>query len=461
MSREPDGGTPAPGSTALDPTFTTAAMASAFSPAERVQALLRFEAALARAEARAGVIAKGAADAIAAACEEASFDADELHQEGARAGTLVIPLVRRLTDAVPESARGWVHLGATSQDALDTAAMLQARRGLDLLVEDLRGVGMACRRLAESYAATPMAGRTLLQQASPVTFGLKAARWLGLATRQLERLLDLGSRLPVQLGGPSGTLAALGANGPRVTELLAEELDLAVPDLPWHAERDLVAHLASTLAVTAGAMAKVALDVALLMQTEVAEVQEVPPEGEGGSSAMPHKRNPVRATSVIAASRLAAAAASVVLTGMAQEHERAAGAWQAEWIALPDAFRATGGAVANAREMLETLRVDPDRMRRNLGQEGSLPMTEGLVTALVPHLGREEAYAVVRDVARRAAETSSFEALAREDPAIAEVLSTEEVAAALDPSAFLGGAVTFIERAVRRFDDVVGPSEGS
>lgn len=451
----------APGPIALDATFTSSAMAAVFSPAERLRALLRFEGALARAEGLAGVIAKDTADAIATACETASFDPDELYQEGARAGTLVIPLVRRLSDLVPEAARGWVHVGATSQDALDTAAMLQAKRGLDLVVEDLRGVGMACRRLAVSNAEMPMAGRTLLQQASPVTFGLKAARWLGLATRQLERLLDLRSRLPVQLGGPSGTLAALGANGPRVTELLAEELDLAVPDLPWHAERDLVAYLASTLSVTAGAMAKVALDVALLMQTEVAEVHEVPADAEGGSSAMPHKRNPVRATSVLAASRLAAAAASVVLTGMAHEHERAVGAWQAEWAAVPDTFRATGGAVANAREMLQTLRVDPDQMRRNLGREGSLAMSEGLVTALVPHIGREEAYVVVRNVARRASDTASLEVLSRQEPAIAEVLSPEEVAAALEPSAFLGSAGIFIERAVRRFDDLVGPSEGS
>lgn len=451
----------APGLTALDPTFTSTAMVSAFSPAERVRAVLRFEAALARAEARAGVISPDAADAIARTCETASFDADELHREGAREGTLVIALVRRLTDAVPGPARGSVHLGATSQDALDTAAMLQARRGLDLLVGDLRGVGTACRRLAESFGATPMAGRTLLQQASPVTFGLKAARWLGLTTRQLERLLDLRARLPVQLGGPTGTLAALGAHGPRVMELLAEELDLAVPDLPWHSERDLVAHLASTLSVTAGAMAKVALDVALMMQTEVAEVHEVHAEEEGGSSAMPHKRNPVRAASVIAASRLAAGAASVVLGGMAHEHERAVGAWQSEWVALPDAFRATGGAVANAREMLETLHVDTGRIRRNLDREGSLAMSEGLVTALVPHLGREAAYVTVRDVARRASEDTPIEALAREEPAIARVLSPEEVAAALDPSAFLGSAATFIERAVRRFDELLGPSEGS
>jgi 3-carboxy-cis,cis-muconate cycloisomerase len=452
----------APGSSSLDATFTSPAMAATFSPAERVAALLRFEAALARAEARAGVIPEDAAVAIATACAEASFDADDLHREGARAGTIVIPLVQRLTDAVPESARGWVHLGATSQDAVDTAAMLQAGRGLDLLVEDLRGVGAACRRLAESYATTPMAGRTLLQQASPITFGLKAARWLGLATRRLERLRDLRSRLPVQLGGPSGTLAALGSDGPRVMELLADELGLAVPDLPWHAERDLVADLASSLAITAGAMAKVALDVALLMQTEVAEVHEVPPEGEGGSSALPHKRNPVRATSVLAASRLAAAAASAVTSEMAHEHERAVGAWQAEWIALPDTFRATGGAVANAREMLETLRVDDDRMRLNLARDGALAMAEGLVGALVPHLGRDVAYAAVRDVASRASGgAASLEAVAREDPAIAEVLSAEEVAAALDPSSFLGSATIFIERAVRRFDGIAGPSEGA
>lgn len=303
-----------------------------------------------------------------------------------------------------------------------------------------------------------MAGRTLLQQASPVSFGLKAARWLGLATRQAQRLLHVRSRLPVQLGGPSGTLAALGPNGPRVMELLAAELDLALPDLPWHAERDLIAELASTLALTAGAMAKVALDVALLMQTEVGEAHDT---SAGGSSAMPHKRNPVRPTAVLAASRLAVGSASVLINGMTHEHERAVGAWQAEWVALPDAFRATSGAVRNAREMLEGLEIDAERMRENLERDGLLAMSEGLVAALVPHLGRDAAYELVRDVTRRVSPTSSLEALARNEPAIVDVLSPEGITAALDPSAFLGSAGTFIDRAVRAFDDLVRRREQS
>jgi 3-carboxy-cis,cis-muconate cycloisomerase len=319
-------------------------MAAIWSGEALVRGMLAFEAALARAEARAGVIPPEAAAAIGAACKGAAFDTAAILREAAVAGTPAIPLVRLLTERVRDTAGGYVHWGATSQDAMDTALVLQMRAGLDWLRGRLLALGDACAVHAEAHRATLMVGRTLLQQALPITFGLKAARWLALATRQAERLGELCERVSVvQLGGAAGTLAALGGAGPRVTELLAEELGLAAPELPWHAERDRVAEVAAELGVVAGAMAKLAGDVVLLAQTEVGEVAEAPAEGKGGSSALPQKRNPVDAVAARAAARLALGVVPVLLGAMAQEHERAAGAWQAEWAALPDLFGYTSG----------------------------------------------------------------------------------------------------------------------
>src|SRR5919206_976054 len=247
-----------------DGLFTTPQMAAVFSPEAHVRGMLAFEAALARAEARAGVIPLEAADAIAAACRVELFDVAALYREAATAGTPAIPLVRMLTERVAEDARGYVHWGATSQDAIDTALMLQMCEGLGLLEADLLGVCARCADLAARHRRTLMAGRTLLQQALPITFGLKAARWLALATRQVQALRERRARsLAVQLGGAAGTLAALGGAGIRVAELLGEELGLPLPDLPWHAERDRVATIAATVGITAGAMAKIAGDITL------------------------------------------------------------------------------------------------------------------------------------------------------------------------------------------------------
>jgi len=258
-------------------------------------------------------------------------------------------LVRLLTARVAAEGRDFVHWGATSQDAIDTATVLQMRDGLLLLEGDLFRLGAACAALADGRRRTLMAGRTLLQQALPIPFGLKAARWLGLVTRQVRALRDQRWALALQFGGASGTLAALGDQGLRVAELLAAELALALPDLPWHAERDRVAGIAAAVGVTAGAMAKVAQDVVLLAQTEVGEAAEARAPGKGGSSAMPQKRNPVDATLALAAARLAVGQVPVILAAMTQEHERAVGGWQAEWAAIPDLFRFAGGAAARRR----------------------------------------------------------------------------------------------------------------
>ena len=258
--------------------------------------------------------------------------------------------------------RSFVHWGATSQDAIDTATMLQMRQGLNLLIDELYGLCTACARLAEQHRHTLMIGRTLLQQAVPITFGLKAARWLSLALRQMHVLAQHRARtLAVQFGGAAGTLASLGQEGLRIAELLAEELGLSMPDIPWHTERDRVAEITASLGVVAGAMAKIAGDIVLLAQTEVGEVTEGVESGKGGSSAMPQKHNPVDATNALASARLAIGEVPVMLSAMVQEHERAVGGWQAEWVAIPNLFRFTASAVEHVRLAVSGLQVDTQR----------------------------------------------------------------------------------------------------
>jgi len=425
-------------------------MSAAFSPQAHVREMLTFEAALARAEARAGIIPQEAATVIAANCRVELFDVTALYREAAVAGTPAIPLVRMLTAQVEGDAQKFVHWGATSQDAIDTALMLQMRDGLDLLVEGLLGMCAACATLAEQHRHTLMAGRTLLQQALPITFGLKAARWLALATRQVHALRERRERtLAVQLGGAAGTLASLKDNGLRVVALLAEELGLPAPDLPWHTERDRVAEIASALGVVAGAMAKIAGDVVHLSQTEVGEVSEGAAPGKGRSSAMPQKHNPVDATFAIASARLAVGVVPVILSAMAQEHERAVGGWQAEWPTIPDLFRFTASAVERVRGAVGDLQIDPARMRANLDLNGGLIMAESLTMALAPHVGRPEAQRIVQatcDHAMRSGLDLRQAALA--DAQMRANLSLEEIDLALDPTRYMGSSDAFIDRAL-------------
>ena len=335
----------------FDALFVPQPLREAVSDRAWVTAMLEAERALAAAEERLGLVPAGTAAAIAAA---GPFDPDELAQEGRRVGNPVEPLVRRL----PEHA----HHGATSQDILDTAAMLVARDALELVGAELNGLARACLTLAERHRDTVMAGRTLLQQATPITFGVKAAQWLVavIAAREGLRL-----SLPAQLGGASGTLAALGDRGIEVADAYAVELGLDQPVLPWHTNRVPIAQLGAALSIAAGVVAKIATDVALLAQTEVAEVRE---PAEGGSSTMPHKRNPVGSTLARACATRAQAACDLLVRGM-HEHERAAGAWHAEWAALSDALALTGGAAAWMHETLAGLEVDAERMRANISAD--------------------------------------------------------------------------------------------
>ncbi len=414
-------------------------------------AMLEAEGALAVAQARAGLIPPDAAEAIASRCDAGLFDPEELGRRGRAQGNPVPPLVRVLTEAVSEvseEAARYVHKGATSQDIVDTAAMLVARRALDLILIELDEISRACARIADGHRETIMAGRTLLQQALPTTFGLKAAGWLVSALEARRRLLEVrSSGLAAQLGGAAGTLASLGGSGTSVLEEFARELALAEPVMPWHTDRTRISELGAALSLVAGILGKISLDVVLMAQTEVGEVSE--PAGRGGSSTLPHKRNPILSVTAVASARRVQDLSRTLQAAMVGEHERAAGAWHAEWESLSDALALTGGAATATREALEGLQVHTDRMRENLGATGGLLLSERVTTILAERLGRLEAHELVEAASHRtlASGRSLREELLTE-PVLREALSPEEIDAALDPTHYLGSAEVFIDRAL-------------
>jgi 3-carboxy-cis,cis-muconate cycloisomerase len=358
----------------LDAILVPAPLRDAVSDRAWVAAMLEAERALVNAEAIAGVIPAHAAGPVSAACDVENVDVEAVLEEGRRSGNPAEPLVRALRFAVGGEAAEYVHYGATSQDIVDTAAMLVARNAVGLVVGELDAVAAACARLSAAHRDTPMAARTLLQQAVPTTFGLKAAGWLLAVLAARDRLRE--TRFAAQLGGAAGTLAALGPAALEAVRLYAHELELRDPGLPWHTDRTRVAELGGALAVGAGVCAKIGLDVALLEQTEVGEVHE--PPGAGGSSTMPHKRNPVGSVIAVACARRTGAAASVLTAALVQEHERPLGSWQSEWGALSDALAYAGGAVSAVRETLDGLEVDSARMRANLDLTGGAILSEQL-----------------------------------------------------------------------------------
>src|SRR3954447_3736623 len=351
-------------------------MRDAVSDQAWLESMLAAEAALARAQARVGLIPAEAAHEVAEDCRPERFDAEAIAREARSAGNPIPALVAAADEQ-------WFHHGATSQDIVDTAAMLVARNALGLIGADLDGVAAACARLAQEHRETPMAGRTLMQRAEPTTFGLKAAGWLVAVLDAREWLWAL--RLPVQLGGAAGTLASMHGPGPAVLSEFAKELGLEEPALPWHANRMLPATLGAALAIAAGALGKIALDVELLAQTEVGEVSS----GSGESSSMPYKRNPVEAIRARVCARRVQAAAGLLIGGVPDnEHERAAGAWQAEWTPLSEALACTGGGAAAAREMLDGMQVHPERMRDNLGDSDPAPHVAAAAVLVDRALGR-------------------------------------------------------------------------
>ena len=435
----------------LDALFTTEAMQAAFSDRARLQGMLDFEAALARVEARLGVVPAGAADVIASHCRAELYDIDALARAAALAGNTAIPLVKALTARVAradaEAAR-YVHWGATSQDAMDTGLVLQLRAAFTALEQDLERLAAALARLAELHRRTPMAGRTWLQQAAPITFGLKAAGWLSALERDRERLRAARARaLVLQLGGAVGTLAALGEQGMAVAAAIAEELDLALPECPWHGQRDRMAETAAALGLLTGGLGKMARDVSLMAQTEVGEVAEPQAPGRGGSSTLPHKRNPVGSAVMLAAAARVPGLVATMLTGMVQEHERGLGGWHAEWNTLPEIFRASAGAAAQAAQVMAGLEVDAARMRANLDATRGLVMAEAVGLALARHIGRAAAHEAVESASQRAIEQGSHlrEVLAA-DPQVGRHLSAADLERLFDPAGYLGSSEALVRR---------------
>jgi 3-carboxy-cis,cis-muconate cycloisomerase len=442
------------------PLFATSDMRKLFSDRATLARMLKVEAALADAEGAAGVIPRGAASPIAAACNPDRYDIAAIGQAAPASGNIAIALVKALTAEVArrdkEAAR-FVHWGATSQDIIDTADALAFRDGAALIARDLDRTIKAFAAQARRYRKKPMAGRTWLQQALPITFGLKAARYAAMLARVRVQLSEASDAAAVlQFGGAAGTLASLGAKGPAVTKKLAAILDLDVPELPWHGERDRVAAVATALGIVIGASGKIARDLSLMMQTEVAEAFEPAAPGKGGSSTMPHKRNPVACAQILTAATLAPGLVASALSGMVQEHERALGGWQAEWVALPQLFLLASGAVAQLAEMAKGLEVDTERMRANLEFTSGLVMAEAVQMALGEKLGRMEAHDLLESASKKAvSEGRHLREVVGEIPQIAETLGEKKLDALFDPLAYLGSADDFIDRALKSSEQVL------
>ncbi len=419
-----------------------------------LQAMLDTEAALARVLEAAGLAAPGAGAAVTAAAKADAFDLAQLGEQAPRTGNPVPALVRELSRRLPPDAAGAVHQGATSQDIIDTAAMLLTRQALTAVTADLAAAASAAARLAGEHRDTLMIGRTLLQQAVPVTFGLVVAGWLsGLDEARAALARVASSRLAVQFGGAAGTLAPLGDAGPDVAARLAAELGLAVPTLPWHTGRLRIIEIGAACAGACGVLGKIARDVTLLAQSEVAEVRERGGDGRGGSSAMPHKQNPVAAIAVLGCTKQVPGLLATLASAAEQEHQRAAGAWHAEWLPLSDLLRRTGSAAAWAVDMLSGLVADPARMRANLDAAGGFPLAEHVAGLLAPHLGRAGAHDLVAQAsARAAAAGQSLRDGLLDGPDAARLaaagITAEQVEQALDPAGYLGAASAFVTAAL-------------
>ena len=439
--------------TLLDPLFGSEAVDAIFTDPVRLQRMLDFEAALARAGARLDIIPGSAASPIAKQCRADLFDMHSLAQAAVKSGNLAIPMVKQLTELVgklDKEAMRYVHWGATSQDVIDTGLILQLRDAFHVIAADLNGLCDGLAQLAATHRATVVPARTWLQQAVPTTFGLKAAGWLDAMTRHRTRMRELRSRvLVLQFGGAAGTLASLGQRGLDVTRVLAQELQLDVPNLPWHAHRDRLAEVATFLALLVGTLGKIARDLALQTQTEVAEVFEPSGAGRGGSSTMPHKRNPVACAVVLSAATRAPALAATMLTAMSQEHERGLGGWHAEWETLPDLFCLSAGALHRMLETISGLEVDAERMLHNLEITHGLIYAEAVTMVLGKQIGKAAAHQLMEAASRKAIDRKMhLRDILSTDAEVSSRLSATELDKLFDPHNYTGMANQFIDRAI-------------
>lgn len=436
----------------LGAVYGSNAMRAIMDERTAIARMLAVEAALARAQARLGVIPTEAAQAITAAADVERLDMAALAAATRSMGFPTVGLVKQLSALAGPEAGRWTHYGATTQDILDTALVLQLRDAIALLEADLNRLITALAAQARAHRATVMAGRTHAQQALPITFGYKVALWLDPLLTMRERLAQLRPRvLRLQFGGAVGTLASLGAEGPRVAAELAKELDLAPPAIPWHVARDGIAELGCWCGMLAGALAKPASDVLWLMQSEVAEASEPAAPGKGGSSTMPQKRNPIGCEYVLVQARGAQTLIPQLLGAMLHEHERGAGAMQLEQLALGQVLLLTHGALATLLPIAEGLVVDADRMRRNLDAGGGLIMSEAVMMGLAPRLGRGAAHEVVHHAVEVAtAEGIHLRAALARDPRVTAVLDAAGIARLTDPACYLGASDAFTDAVLAR-----------
>jgi 3-carboxy-cis,cis-muconate cycloisomerase len=439
----------------LAPMLSSAAMRAVCDDVACLQNMLDFEAALARAEAATGIIPASAVGPIEKACVAGAFDLAALAEAATRSGNLAIPLVKALTTAVAKSdvkadadAARYVHWGATSQDVIDTAAMLTLRAAIDALLEDIDRAIAGFAKLARRHRHTPMVARTWLQHALPMPFGLKLAEYAAALHRTRTRLRRLRKEgLALQFGGAAGTLAALGDQGLLVAERLAERLKLPLPEAPWHSHRDRIAEAASVLAILAGTCGKIARDVQLMMQTDVAEAFEPSGEGRGGSSTMPHKRNPVAAAAALAAATMAPNLAATIFASQVGDHERSAGPWHAEWPTLPTLLLVTSGALAAIVDIAEGLEVDAARMRANLDATHGLIMAEAVTMALAEKIGKSEAHHLVEAASKKAVtEKKYLRDVLTGDPRVSAQLSADRLTELFEPLAYQGASQALIDR---------------
>ena len=431
--------------------FGSQAMRAIFSDRATIARYVEVEVALAAAEAKVGVIPKQAAAAIARLAHAEAIDVAKLKAETDLVGYPIVGVVHQLAKQCGEAGR-FVHWGATTQDIMDTATVLQIRDALALVEADLAALDTTLAALAKKHRDTVMAGRTHLQHALPVTFGYKAAVWRGMIVRHRQRLQELQPRVLVgQFAGAAGTLASLGDKGLAVHDALMDELQLGRPPTPWHVARDGMAETVSLLALIAGTLGKIATDVMLMMQTEVGEAFEPFVPGRGSSSTMPQKRNPIACEFIVAAAKIVRQQAGLMLDALAADHERATGPWQLEWAAIPQACIATGGALRQSRFLLEGLIVDPVRMRRNLDLTGGLIVAEAVMMALAEHTGRGAAHDIVYGACRAALDTGStlLEELQRL-PEVTRHFDKKRLAELTDPVNYLGSAGAMVDRALGR-----------
>ncbi len=444
------------GSTAIDSfifreIFSTEAMRRIWSDENRIQKYLDIEVALARVQASLGMIPPEAAKEIEKHGDVAQYDLPKLKKRTEAIGYPILPVVEQLVGLCADGLGEWAHWGATTQDITDTAAVLQIRESLDVVEADLHSICDSLRTLAEKYRDTPLAGRSNLQQAVPITFGFKMAVLLAAFERHRERLSELRPRLLVgEFGGAAGTLASLGDRGLKVQAALMRELKLGQPAIAWHTARDCFAEVGCFLALVTGTLGKIATDVKLMMQTEVAEVAEPFAHGRGSSSTMPQKRNPISCNYILACTSVVRQHAAALLEAVVEDHERSTGPWEIEWIALPETFLLAAGALAQASHMLSGLHVDEKRMRQNLDITKGLIVSEAVMMGLAPHIGRQRAHDLIYDICRKVVETGTpLVDLLSQNKEISAHLDRSALERLADPANYLGLAGEMVDRVLQ------------